>query len=205
VNGGLIWAAVGIGLAVTVVRRRSAAIALVTLQALLVSVGALVLAPDRSGEFLAASLILLARAAVLAALLAWTLARTREPRPVDEGAAPLLRFVATAAVALAAAALVPSFGLGDSAAEHATVALVVIGVATVVARRATLFQALGLLVAENGIALAAASVEGGMPIVIELGVAFDVILLVAAATAFHERIFGEFGTGDTEVLKDLRD
>jgi hydrogenase-4 component E len=205
VNEGLVWAIVGLGLAVVVVRRRSAAIALVTLQALLVSVGALVLAPGRSGEYLAASLVLLVRAGVLAALLGWTVARTREPRPVDEGAAPLLRFVATVALALAVAALVPSFGLDGSSAEHATVALVVIGIAIVVARRATLFQALGLLVAENGIALAAASVGRGMPIVIELGVALDVILLVAAATAFHERIFGEFGTGDTDVLRDLRD
>lgn len=204
-NDGLIWAIVGVGLAVVVVRRRSAAIALVTLQAFLVAVGALMLAPGRSGEFLAASIVLLVRAGVLAGLLGWTLTRTREPRPVDEGAAPLLRFVATVALALAAAALVPSFGLGDASAEHATVALVVIGIAIVVARRATLLQALGLLVAENGIALAAASVAGGMPIVIELGIALDVVLLIAVATAFHERIFGAFGTGDTDVLRDLSD
>jgi hydrogenase-4 membrane subunit HyfE len=75
----------------------------------------------------------------------------------------------------------------------------------VVARRATLFQALGLLVAENGIALAATAVKGGLPIVIELGAVFDVILIVAVATAFHERIFGEFGTGDTSLLRGLRD
>ncbi len=83
--------------------------------------------------------------------------------------------------------------------------LLAIGVATIVARRPTIFHLLGLLVAENGIALAAVSVPGGLPLLIELGVAFDLIVVITVATAFHERIFGEFGTGDTAVLRDLRD
>jgi len=45
-------------------------------------------------------------------------------------------------------------------------------------------------------------------LLIELGVAFDLIVLVTVAVAFHQRIFGEFGTGDTGVLRicmsDLR-
>jgi hydrogenase-4 component E len=204
-SGGAVWALVALALALVVVRRRSAAIALVTLQSLGIAVGALALAPARSTEFVVASAALLAKALLVGAVLAWSLARTREPRPVDEGAAPLLRFVAAVALALAATALVPAFGLESRGAEQAAVALVVLGVATVVARRATLFQALGLLVAENGIALAATAVKGGLPIVIELGVVFDVIVIVAVATAFHERIFGELGTGDTSLLRGLRD
>ena len=199
------WALVGLALAVLFVRRRSAAIALVTLQSLAIAIGALVLAPSRSTEFVVASAVLLAKALLVGCVLGWSLTRTREPRPVDEGAAPLVRLVAGVALGLTATALVPSFGLESSGAEQAAVALVVLGVATVVARRATLFQALGLLVAENGIALAATAVKGGLPIVIELGIVFDVIIIVAVATAFHERIFGEFGTGDTSLLRGLRD
>ena len=68
-----------------------------------------------------------------------------------------------------------------------------------------MFNLLGLIVAENGIALAAVAVPGGLPLLIELGVAFDLIVLVTVATAFHQRIFGEFGTGDTGVLRDLHE
>ena len=204
-SGAAAWALVGLALAVLVVRRRSTAIAVVSLQSLGIAIGALVLAPGRSTEFAVASVVLLAKALLLGAVLGWSLTRTREPRPVDEGAAPLVRLVAGVALALGAAALVPSFGLESRSAEQATIALVVLGVAAVVARRPTLFQALGLLVAENGIALAATAVKGGLPIVIELGVVFDVIVIVAVATAFHERIFGELGTGDTSLLRGLRD
>ena len=59
---------------------------------------------------------------------------------------------------------------------------------------------------EHGdVAMAAVAVPGGLPLLIELGVAFDLIVLITVATAFHQRIFGEFGTGDTGVLRDLHE
>ena len=204
-TGGLVWVVVGLGLGVVVVRRRAAALALVTAQSVLIAIGAFALTPHRSKEFLVASGALLLKAAVLALLLAWTLRRTIEQRPVDERLAPLARFAATIALALGVTALVPTFGLESRSAEQATVALVAIGIAVVVARSATLFQALGLLIAENGLAVAATAVHGGLPLVIELGVVFDLIVIVSVATAFHERIFGELGTADTALLRGLRD
>lgn len=204
-SGGIVWALVGLGLGVVAVRRRSAAIALVTAQSALLGVGAFALTPRRSTEFLLASAALVAKAALLAVLLGWSLARTRERLPVRDETPPIFRFGLAVAIALGMTALVPAFGLEDRSSEHATVALVAIGIATVVLRRATLFQVLGLLVAENGIALAATAVEGGMPLVIELGALFDVIVVAVVATAFHERIFGELGSGDTYELRGLRD
>ena len=52
-------------------------------------------------------------------------------------------------------------GLTTRAAEQASVGLLVVGAATIVSRRPTIFHLLGLLMAENGIALAALSVRGG--------------------------------------------
>jgi hydrogenase-4 membrane subunit HyfE len=75
----------------------------------------------------------------------------------------------------------------------------------VIARRPTLFQLLGLIVAENGLSLLAISVPGGLPFVIELGALFDLALVVAVAAAFTRRIHDELGTGDTELLRGLRD
>lgn len=204
-TGGIAWALVGLGLGVVAVRRRSAAIALVTAQSALLGVGAFALTPRRSTEFLVASAALVAKAVLLAVILGWSLARTRETLPVRDETPPILRVGLAVAIALGVTALVPAFGLEDRSSEQATVALVAIGIATVVLRRATLFQVLGLLVAENGIALAATAVEGGMPLVIELGALFDVIVVAVVATAFHERIFGELGSGDTHELRGLRD
>jgi hydrogenase-4 component E len=101
--------------------------------------------------------------------------------------------------------LAPEFGLATRAAEQASVGMLAIGIATIVARRQTVFHLLGLVVAENGIALAAVAVPGGLPLLIELGVAFDLVVVITVATAFHRRIFSEFGTGDTAVLRGLRD
>lgn len=204
-TGGVVWVLVGLALAAVTVRRRSAAIALVTVQSALLGVGAFALTPGRSTEFVVASVALVAKAAILAALLGWSLSRTRETRPLTDDTPPILRFAVAAGLALGATALVPAFGLASRSSEQATLALVVIGIGIVVLRRATLFQALGLVVAENGIALAATAVPGGMPLVIELGAAFDVIVIVVVATAVHERIFGELGSGDTMELRGLRD
>ena len=46
-------------------------------------------------------------------------------------------------------------------------------------------------------------VEG--PRVVELGVALDLTVVIAVAAILHERIFEEFGTGDSHVLRSLRD
>lgn len=199
------WALVALALGVVVVRRRSTAIVLVTLQSLLLAAVALALAPGRNAEFLVASVALVAKAFLVGGLLAWTLRRTREQRPLIEDFAPLVRAAAAVAFAIAASALVPRFGFEQHGSEQAAVSLVVIGVAIVAMRKATLSQALGLLVAENGVAFAASAAAGGIPLVIELGVLFDLIVIVVVATAFHERIFGELGSGDATLLKGLRD
>jgi hydrogenase-4 component E len=194
-----------LGLGVVVVRRRSFAIALVAAQSAALGLGALELAGERSSEFLVASLVLLVKAVAVPALLVAVLRRTRERRLVAAAAGPLLRLAGAAAVALVAVALLPPLGTGDAHAEKTAVALVLVGVTVVIARRPALFQLLGLIVAENGISLLAISVPGGLPYVIELGALLDLGLVVVVAAAFTRRIHGEFGTGDTELLRGLRD
>jgi hydrogenase-4 component E len=199
------WTLVLCALAVVATRRRSTAIVLVTLQSLVLAGAALALAPGRSREFLLASIALTVKALFIGSALLWTMFRTREQRPLVEDFTPLARVGGALAFAAATAALVPRFGLPSRLAEAAAVALVAIGIATAVSRKATLMQALGLIVAENGVAFAAAAAGGGVPLVIEVGVVFDLIVIVTVAAAFHERIFGELGTGDATLLRGLRD
>ena len=203
-SGTILWALVTAGLVVVLVRRRSVAVALVTGQALLLA--AVALADAASGADILAGLALLLRALGLGALFLFLVSRTRESRPVRAGVAPLARAGLAVALALVLPWLVPEIGLESRDAERAVLALVAFGMVCVATRRATLFQVLGIVLVENGLALAALELPGAAPsLVIELGVALDLTLIAIVAAVFHERIFAEFGAGDTAALRGLRD
>jgi hydrogenase-4 component E len=116
-----------------------------------------------------------------------------------------VRLLAAAAVSLVAVASAPPLGLGDQAAEHGSIVLLCLGIAIVAMRKPALLQLLGILVAENGVYLLAASVQGGLPFAIELGVVFDLALVITVAAAFAAKIHAEVGSGDTDLLRALRD
>lgn len=202
-NGAVAWALVALGLGVIAMRRRSVAVALVTTQAFVLVGVALAAASTRDDVLAAAALGL--RAVALAALLLLVVARTRESRPVRAHVSPLLRVGAAVTLALLLTWLVPAIGLTSRDAERSVLALVAVGIATVALRRATIFQVLGIILVENALALAALELPGGASLAIELGVALDLILVALVAVVFHERIFAEFGAGDTAALRSLRD
>jgi hydrogenase-4 membrane subunit HyfE len=199
VSSAEVWFLVALGLGVVVVRRRSFAVALVTLQALVLAVRAV---HEEAGAAAALGI----RAFVLAAVLLLVVSRTREPRPVRAGIAPGIRAGVAVAFALALTWLVPALGLGSRNAERGVLALVAFGMVVVATRRATLFQVLGIVLVENGIALAALQLPGSASsVAIEAGVAFDLTLIALVAGVFHEKIFAEFGAGDSAALRSLRD
>jgi hydrogenase-4 membrane subunit HyfE len=198
VSGTLVWLLVALGLGVVVVRRRSLAVALVTVQALVLAVSA---AQDKA----APAAVLAVRAVALGTLLLLVVSRTREPRPVRAGIAPIARAGLAVGFALALTWLVPSIGLDSRNAERGVLALIAFGITAAATRRATLFQVLGIVLCENGLALAALELPGGSSTAIELGVAFDLTLVAVVAAVFHEKIFAEFGAGDTAALRSMRD
>jgi hydrogenase-4 membrane subunit HyfE len=203
VTGFLLWALVASGLAVVVVRRRSVVVAIVTAQALVLAVAALYEA-ETSDDVVAGG-ALATRAVILAVLFAGVVARTRERAPVHARVPPLLRGGIAVIFALALVWLVPDMGLESRDAERAVLTLVAFGIATAGLRRATLLQILGLVLVENGLALAALELPGESSVAVELGVAFDLMLVSIVAVVFHQRIFGLFGAGDTAALRSLRD
>jgi hydrogenase-4 component E len=203
VSGAVIWTLVAMGLVVVTVRRRSLAVGFLTAQAL-VLVG-LALDQATSGADVVAAGVLALRAVALATLFFALVARTRESRPVRASVTPLVRAGAAVALALLLTWLVPTVGLGSRDAERGVIALVAFGMATVAVRRATLFQIMGVVLVENGLALAALELPGVSSLAIEIGVALDLTLVVLVAAVFHDRIFAEFGSGDSAALRTLRD
>jgi len=202
-SGTLAWTLAALGLLLIVMRRRSVAVGLVTVQALILVAYAAHQAAH--ADDIAAASALGVRGLALGALFLFLVKRTRETRPVRARIAPLTRAALAVTFALTLTWLVPSLGLESRAAERAVLALVAIGITTVATRRATLFQILGIVLVENALALAALELPGGASLAIELGVALDLILVALVAGVFHERIFLEFGAGDTAALRTLRD
>jgi hydrogenase-4 component E len=199
-NSVLVTAILGLALGVIVVRRRTIAIVLLAAQSLALGI----LAASLTGGAVVA-IVLLSKAIVLPALLYLLIRRTPEAGPVAAPAGPVVRLAAAGAVALCAVVMTPPLGLGAAHTEHIAVALVLVGITIVIARRPILFQLLGLIVTENGLSLLAVSVPGGLSYVIEFGALFDLALIVTVAAAFAQRIHSDLGTGDTELLRGLRD
>jgi hydrogenase-4 membrane subunit HyfE len=202
-NSAILWVIVALGLGVPTLRRRTVAVALVTVQALLLAAAAAERAHHASE--LAAAGALLVRAVLLGALLIVLVRRTREARPVRADAGPLLRGSAAISLALLLALVVPSLGLGDRDAEHAVLALLAFGLVTVATRRTTVLHIVAIVQIDNALAIAALTAAGGIPALIELGVAGDLVVVVLVAALLHARIYAEFGSGASSNLGALRD
>jgi hydrogenase-4 component E len=109
-------------------------------------------------------------------------------------------FVASAAVA----DMTPDVGVGASRALPAAISQVLTGLLLVMTRRQALSLVVGLLVFENGIALTAFSLTAGMPLVVELGILFDLLIAVVVAWVYARRMLDVFGSTSTDRLRSLR-
>ena len=86
-----------------------------------------------------------------------------------------------------------------------SLAVVLIGFFTMIGRKKAMTQIMGLLTMENGLFLAAISVTYGMPMIVELGIFFDILVAVLIMGLLAFRINKTFETVDTSILRRLRD
>jgi hydrogenase-4 membrane subunit HyfE len=82
--------------------------------------------------------------------------------------------------------------------------MVLIGLFLMVTRRKAITQILALLTVENAVFLAAVGATAGMPLVVELGISFDVILAVLVLGVLVHRIVDRFESMDTSRLSNLK-
>jgi hydrogenase-4 component E len=83
-------------------------------------------------------------------------------------------------------------------------ALFLIGFFMMINRRKALTQVLALLTLENGLFLAAISLTFGMPLVVEMGIFFDVLVAVMLLGILVYRIGETFESMDVSKLRRLR-
>jgi hydrogenase-4 component E len=84
-----------------------------------------------------------------------------------------------------------------------SLAVVLIGLLMIVFRQQAVAQVLGFMSMENGLFLAAVSATGGMPLVVELGVAFDVLVAMVLFGVFFLHIQESIDTLDVDRLNRL--
>jgi hydrogenase-4 component E len=198
----------GVGLAAT--RSIGRSIWLVAIQSALVGVAALVVGlATGAGHLLTGGLLAIGVKGFLVPLVLGSILRRsavrRERHPLLGRRASVVGAVAIVFLATAAAdgALLGA-SVAASRALPAAIAEVLTGLFLVMTRRKALSLVVGLLVFENGIALTAFSLTYGMPLVVELGVLFDLLIAVVVAWVYARRMLDVLGTTSTDQLRNLR-
>ena len=97
-------------------------------------------------------------------------------------------------------------GLGGVSHHLIGVALsmLLIGLFLMVTRKKAITQILALLTVENAVFLVAVGVTSGMPLVVELGISFDVMLAVLLLGILVHRIVDRFESMDVSRLSKLK-
>ncbi|MFC4946230.1 hypothetical protein [Pseudonocardia sp. GCM10023141] len=154
--------------------------------------------------------VLVLRAGVLPGFLRRALAASgaerSETRPLVNVAASLL--AAAVLTLLAMAVSQPLVALAPSPATQAVpigTAVVLIGFFVLVTRRRALSQLVGFLLMDNGITAVGFLTTAGIGLVVEVGVALDVLLVVLVLQILTGRMRQVFGGTDLDELRELHD
>ena len=177
--------------------------------ALGVTAGALAVRAHDTGLGATAARVLAAKGLVIPALLRRVVRGdpgSRETAPLVNVPASLLAAAVLIVVAYLASGPVTALVPGTvSRFAAAGVATVLIGFFMLATRRKAVSQIVGLLLVDNGVALAAFLLTAGVPVLVELGVSLDVLLVVAVLQVLATRMRSRFGPFDLDQLRELHD
>ena len=164
-----------------------------------------------SGElhmWLVVVLTVVVRAVIAPALLFAILRRVklrRETRPLLPtrlAAVGALGLIVLAFVAGGRLALLDGFPSRN--ALPVALSLTLLGLLLMCTRRKAISQVIGLITIENGIFLAGLSATLGLPLFVEIGVFFDLLVALTVLAVFTFRINEHFETVNTDALRELR-
>jgi hydrogenase-4 component E len=192
-------------------RRVVSLVTLLAMQGALLLVATVLLA-WRTGQhhlYVSAALTL----ALKVLLLPWILYRLIRRLNVYWDTEPLLNIPGTMLIGVLV--VVFSFGLAQpisALASTATrssigiaVAVVLLSFVTMITRRKAMSQVIGFLSMENGLFFGAMSATYGMPMIVEFGVALDVLVAVLVLGIFFFQIREQFDSLDLHHLESLRE
>src|SRR3954447_22975956 len=163
--------------------------------------------------YIAAALTLLVKAILVPIALERLVARIGIPQEIEPVLNVPLSVVISGGLTLVGYVVAESFYRPEEGQAAATlghnalavaISLFLIGFFMMINRRKALSQVLALLSLENGLFLAAISLTYGMPLIVELGVLFDVLVAVMVLGILVFRIRETFESMDVSRLRRLR-
>jgi hydrogenase-4 component E len=180
------------------------------LQSLLLAIVAITIAISQSHQEL---LVTAALTIVLKTILIpWFLMRTVDRIGIHREIEPFLNVPVSLLICLGLTVVgyrvSTGFEEGTQLVTHhligVALSLLLIGLFLMVTRKKAITQILALLTVENAVFLVAVGVTTGMPLVVEFGIAFDVILAVLVLGILVQRIVGRFESMDVSRLSNLK-
>jgi hydrogenase-4 component E len=190
-------------------KRISTCVALFAIQCAVITAQILAIAyVHRSAEALAvAVLVFIVKVVAIPYALLWIIQEIKTVREVKSSTSAAQSVFITAGLILLSFFAVQPYARTLRVDENmlaAAIALVLTGAFLMVSRKKALMQVVGLLVLENGIFLAALITTFGMPLIIEIGISFDLLMGVFLMGLFVFRIRDTFDHLDVSKLRRLR-
>jgi len=146
------------------------------------------------------------------ALIPWFLMRTVDRIGIHREIEPFLNVPASLLICLGLTVVgyrvSTGFEEGTQQVTHhligVALSLLLIGLFLMVTRKKAITQILALLTVENAVFLVAVGVTTGMPLIVEFGIAFDVLLAVLVLGILVRRIVDRFESMDVSKLSHLK-
>ncbi len=157
--------------------------------------------------FLTAAIAIVFKAAVIPFSLQRIMVRLRIHRDIEVvGGVGVTMLLGICLVALSLVVMLPATAAADPLAREDVafaLSVVLLGLLMMVTRRNAISQVIGFMSLENGLILAATGAKG-MPLVVEISVAFSVLIALIVIGIFLFRIRERFDTVDVQELDRVR-
>lgn len=192
------------------VRKISDAVIILALQSLLLSLTAVVMwfKTGASHLLIAAIFTLLVKTFLIPYILYYIIRKINikwETKRVNSNYTSLLIALAFSAMGyyVSSNLNLPSKEYGETYLP-VSIILIFLGTFIMIDHKQAMMQGVGLITIENGIFLIAESVAHGMPMVVELGIFFDLLVNVIVIGSLLFRIHSTFGSLNTENMQNLK-
>jgi len=192
-------------------RRLSACVDLFALQSVFLAVTAALVAFLTGAHhiYIAAALTIVIKAIVLPRILKAVIERLNVKRELELNInIPSSLLICGALVILAFYITQPIISLGFLLTQDSlaiALSIVLIGFFIMIARKKAVTQVIGFLVIENGLFLGATAAAYGMPLIVELGVFFDILVAGLIIGVYSHRLQDTFDSVDTSKLTGLKE
>ena len=156
---------------------------------------------------IAGILTLCVKAILIPLVLYFTIKKTANKKRIDHSLGPVMSlFIAFLLVMIgqyiAAKLQLPTAEHGAQYLATA-ITLIFLGIFKIINSKQVLLQGIGVIVIENGLFLITQAISYGMPMVVELGIFFDLFVAVIIIASLSFKISSTFNSLNTEKMQDL--